>query len=322
MVDWYAYTPVDTVFCKGAEPMEMGADHSAGSIFPPPVETISGALRAEVLRQNDVSIRKYRDKECDQNILSSIGQCGCEAPFKVFGPLFRKNGRFLVSAPYSWFVEKGRLKKRNRVPVHKGFLMEHRLLSTDTDGVLWVRGQSSELASLGGLWIDKDSLASDVDEIDVWGAEDLFDFEQRTGIGLDFTKKENCRSTSFRTVRKGLIYTFSHARLKPDVELVFGVNAQLPLEKEGCLSLGGERRFGRYHLLSSPPQFKDSGNGYFQTLSLIPYSDNLASNIVASGKSVRIGGWDMHRGFHKPMRNYMPAGTVFNEKIDINLVAI
>lgn len=322
MTSWYSYTPADTVFCKGAEPMEMGMDHTANSIFPPPVETISGALRAEVLRQNSVSIKGYKNKECDKGIISSIGECGSPAPFRVFGPLFRKDGRFLVPAPYSWFAEKDLLKKRGTVPVYKGSLMDHSLVSTDLDSVLWVKGEGSELSSLGGFWVDKDSLSSGAEKMDVWMPEDLFDFEERTGIGLDFSSENNCRSTSYRTVRTGHLYTFYHSRLKPDVELVFGVDTELPLQNEGCLNLGGEKRFGRYCLLSPAPQFKDSGDGYFQTLSLIPYSEESASKLVATGKPVRLGGWDMNRGFHKPMRNYMPAGTVFTEKIDINLVAI
>lgn len=322
MVNWYTYTPADTVFCKGAEPMEMGSDHTANSIFPPPTETISGALRTEVLRQNNVPVTKYKRGKCDSKIISNIGECGSKAPFDVYGPIFRKQDRFLVPAPYSWFAEKDLLEADDPVPVYKGYLMEHRLLSTDVNNVLWVQSQTPGICSLGGMWIDIDSLAAENQKVKVWKPEDLFGFEERTGIALDFARSERSRSICYRTVREGHLYTFSHVRLKPDVQLVFGVDTDLLLASEGCLDLGGERRFGRYSVLPAPPAFKESGNGYYQTLSPVPYSRRLAANLVATGKPIRLGGWDMNRGFHKPMRNYMPAGTVFNDKVDTNLLAI
>jgi len=322
MVNWYAYTPADTVFCKGAEPMEMGSDHTANSIFPPPAETISGALRTEVLRQNNVSVKEYKKGKCDPKIISNIGKCGSKAPFEVYGPIFRKQERFLVPAPYSWFAEKDLLEAEDQVPVYKGYLMEHRLLSTDVDKVLWVQSKTPGLCSLGGMWIDIDSLTAESKKVKVWKPEDLFGFEERTGIALDFAASENSRSLSYRTVREGHLYTFSHARLKSDVHLVFGVNTELHLAPEGCLALGGERRFGRYSILPDPPEFKGSGSGYYQTLAPVLYSSLMAEHLVATGKPTRLGGWDMNRGFHKPMRNYMPAGTVFNDKVNTNLVAI
>jgi len=322
MVNWYAYTPSDTLFCKGAEPMEMGSDHTANSIFPPPPETISGALRTEVLRQNNVSVKAYKEGKCDPKLISNIGEYGSKAPFDVYGPIFLKQERFLVPAPYSWFAEKNLLESEDQVPVYKGYLMEHRRLSTDVDKILWVQSESSELRSLGGMWIDIDSLAAESVEINVWKPEDLYGFEERTGIALDFTSSKGSLGVRYRTVREGHLYTFSHARLKPDVQLVFGVNTELLLASEGCLALGGERRFGRYRILPSPPVFKESGSGYYQTLSLVHYSNRMDAHLVATGKPIRLGGWDMKKGFHKPMRNYMPAGTVFNDKVYTNLVAI
>ena len=45
MYNWYSFEPSDTVFFRGSEPMEKGHDHTANSIFPPPIHTIAGAIR-------------------------------------------------------------------------------------------------------------------------------------------------------------------------------------------------------------------------------------------------------------------------------------
>ena len=45
MMNWYDFTPQDTLFFRGAEPAVMGESHAASMIFPPPAHTIAGAMR-------------------------------------------------------------------------------------------------------------------------------------------------------------------------------------------------------------------------------------------------------------------------------------
>jgi len=105
-MDWYTFNPVDTLFFKGAEPMNLGENHTASANFPPPVQTITGALRTAVLMQNGISIEDYYKNNIDGDILTLIGPADKEAAFCVVGPLFQENNITFVPAPYSWFIEK------------------------------------------------------------------------------------------------------------------------------------------------------------------------------------------------------------------------
>ena len=43
---------------------------------------------------------------------------------------------------------------------------------------------------------------------------------------------------------------------------------------------------------------------------------------ISSGKLIVTSGWDFAKGFHKPTTNWIPAGAVFNKKINNSCVAI
>ena len=45
--------------------------------------------------------------------------------------------------------------------------------------------------------------------------------------------------------------------------------------------------------------------------------ENLES-VISSGKLIVTSGWDLAKGFHKPTTNWIPAGAVFNKKINKN----
>jgi CRISPR-associated protein Cmr3 len=58
------------------------------------------------------------------------------------------------------------------------------------------------------------------------------------------------------------------------------------------------------------------------SLSIIEGTDEANHAVVATGKIQYLGGWDLHKGFHKPMRGFFPAGTVYNKKLNNNFVAM
>lgn len=315
---WYRYIPADTIFCKGAEPMEKGVDHAASSIFPPTVETIGGAVRAAYLREMGIPENEYRKGKTSAD--DAIGDPGGKAPFQVLGPFFEKAEQFFVPAPYSWFTDKSEFDT-GQMQVYRGGSLETSLVECDTPVLLWAKGLKNELQSLGGKWIKLEDLQSDEDFLWVQSADDFFDFEQRTGIGIDFSKKENGKSQGYRTVREGHLYSFTHARLKPDVRLIFGLSPKSPLQERGCLMLGGEKCFGVYEQIDY--SLPSSAPGQFHlSLSMLPCTAEAKSCLAATGKIVHFGGWDMVRGFHKPLQSYYPAGSVFQEKFFPNLIPI
>ena len=310
MMDWYKFTPVDTLFFKGAEPMNLGENHTTSQIFPPPAHTLCGALRTAVLVQNSVSIEAYAHGKAPGEIYETIGRAGDPAPFNLIGPLFMLGTDVYVPAPYLWFKEKD--SGSGKVKIIKGESLQSRLLKTDTLSFIWARGVKGEMVSIGGMWIRRDDLHSSQDFVEVKKCEDFFENEPRTGIALEKN----------RSVREGHLYSFNHARLKREVSLVFGADRNLPLQHKGVLKIGGEQRFGWYEEISEEHiRFQNEGNFYL-SLSILEGTDEANNAVVATGKVQYLGGWDLHAGFHKPMKGYFPAGTVCREKLNNNFIAI
>jgi CRISPR-associated protein Cmr3 len=59
-------------------------------------------------------------------------------------------------------------------------------------------------------------------------------------------------------------------------------------------------------------------------MSLCPVkiNKNIEDKLISTGKILYTGGWDLKKGFHKPMSPFYPAGTVFSENINNTLIKI
>jgi CRISPR-associated protein Cmr3 len=315
-MDWYKFTPVDTLFFRGAEPMNLGENHTVSHVFPPPAHTLAGALRTAVLIQNGVSFKSYGIGNVPAEIIAAIGRAGQLAPFNLIGPLFMLGKNVYVPAPYSWFMGKdsNKRKKNEKIKVVKGKLLKSRLLKSEAPELIWAKGDESEMVSLGGMWIKKQDIYSAEMMVEVKPSVEFFENEPRTGIALEKNRR----------VREGHLYSFNHARLKRNVSLIFGTDSKLPLEDKGVLKIGAEQRFGWYEKLdnnNTDMRFSDDGNLYL-SLSNLEGTEEANAWVVATGKILYFGGWDLHTGFHKPMKGYFPAGTVFNKKINNNCITI
>lgn len=309
-MNWYKFTPVDTLFFRGAEPMNLGENHTVSHVFPPPAHTLSGALRTVVLIQKGVSFGAYGNGKAPAEIYEIIGQAGKPAPFNLIGPLFMLENDVYVPAPYSWFMEKDSVSGKTEVV--KGKSLKSHLLKSEAVEFIWAKGKKGELVSLGGMWIKKENLHSADTAIEVKKSTDYFENEPRTGIALEKNRR----------VREGHLYSFNHTRLKKDVCLIFGTDGNLPIDDQGVLKIGAEQRFGWYEKLSQDNMgFSDEGNLYL-SLSILEGTDEANMSVIATGKILYFGGWDLHTGFHKPMKGFFPAGTVCNKKINNNFIAI
>lgn len=307
---WYAFYPAGTLLFKGAEPMDMGADHNASLIFPPPAQTIVGALRTAVLVQNGISFRDYYENKAAPEIIAAIGEATDPEPFRVVGPLFRLGEELYVPAPFSWFVDKSE-KKEGMTMVFRAQPVRSRLIAGDDKHQFFIKGGRGEMASIGGMWIRLSDLFSGSQELEIFDGDHFYETEPRTGIALN----QN------RSVREGHLYTFTHVRLKPDVSLAFGTEGDLPLSENGFIKLGAEGRFGRYEKISDPI-FPEDRSGPYLSPSLVKGSEKANQAVIATGKIRYIGGWDLKIGFHKPMHGFFPAGSVFSENIHSNFIQI
>jgi len=317
MISWYVLDVVDTLLFKGAEPVARGENHFASSIFPPPVATISGAVRTLYLKQNGIRINDYIENRIDDKIVMDIGRAGEKPPFDILGPLFLKNGEIFAPAPYNWFEEVGgefdRFSVRYKTKIIKSVLAESGLFKAKKK-IYWVKRGKYDLKTLGGKWIRYRDLIRlhDLDDVEVFSPNYFFLEESRTGISLDLN----------RNVREGHLYSFNHVRLTKNTKLLFGVTKEISIHDKGVLKLGAEQRFVKYERTDNIEiEFGESGSEF---LALAPQEcrEELMNLIIATGKIKYIGGWDLKKGFHKPVVGYYPAGTVFSKKASSNLIKI
>lgn len=149
--------------------------------------------------------------------------------------------------------------------------------------------------------------------------------EARTGLGLE---------TGQRYAENGQLYTFGFIRLAPGVSLGFEAKGT-DLKAGGRVRLGGE---GRTAALEAGPAFPElgaslpagngcvtvsfatpalsEGGGYppgFRTGAVHALMGERRLRLVAAAVRgfVTVGGWDVAKGFPKPLRRALPAGSVF-----------
>lgn len=309
-MNWYSFEPADTLFFRGAEPMNIGENHTATANFPPPARTLEGALRTTILKQNKIPIDQYYDNRIDGELLDIIGPADKQADFSIIGPLFRLNDTLFVPAPYSWFFDKDDGKKE-KVTIYKSHLINSRLIKTALKNLFWAKGKKGELETLGGKWVSISDLFAQSNSVIKKEINAFYAVEQRTGIALD----------SNRSVRAHHLYSFSHARLNKNVNLIFGVDKDLPISDNGVLNLGAEQRFGLYTKISGI-NFNKGRSGFFMSVSQTAGTEQANEAVVATGKIQYLGGWDMKKGFHKPMTGFFPPGSIFTKKLNDNFIEI
>ena len=309
---WYEFKPSDTLFFRGAEPMEGGMDYETTLIFLPSVSVISGAIRTSVLAQKSISISEYRN---EHSISGQIGEYGKDAPFDVTGPFIKYRSDYFVPAPYTWFTADSKNSRKIRMvrPVPLESDVKNRLgLKSSPKLISWVK-HDNEVKSIGGNWISLNGLVSKNKKFEngksifMSGNTDtsLFSVEKRTGISIDHQRK----------VEESKLYNARHIRLKSDVSLLWGIDRDCGLSASGILVLGGEQRFGRYKELDQAPVFPDSGSEYL-ALSPVAVSEESKNKLIAAGQISYRGGWNLAKQFHKDMTGFYPAGSVFNENIN------
>lgn len=311
-MEWYKFLPVDTLYFRGAEPMNLGENHTASHIFPPPSHTLTGALRSAVLVQNAISFNDYRNGRVPEEITDAIGKAGESAPFQLIGPLFMENTEIFIPAPYSWLTGKKRIGEK--CSVVQAQPIKSRLVKSGHSELMWAASKETELEPIGGMWIRLADFYSGSSSFAARSSESFYENEPRTGIALE----------PGRRVREGRLYTFNHARLKKNIFLLFGTDKPLPLDKDGSLKIGAEQRFGWYEKINDllPDSYFSEPAEHYLSLSVMEGSEETNASVIATGRILYFGGWDMKKGFHKPMNGYFPAGTVFNKKIGHNLLAI
>ncbi len=330
---WIAIDPIDTLFFRGAESMEAGENHEVDTMFPPMPTTIAGAIRTAIMSQQEITPASFlADPAKWQDKYPFLGTPD-EAGFTLTGPLFLvADNILLLPVPAHWYAANlpvGTIEERGAYEVQAAAVMSTPPLGLcgSVADPFWLNNPAGEdMQPLSGYWATLDAFSAMRNgkgslvfhhkpgeikngEAAVLAGNALFDREERVGIAL----------TPERTVKEGHLYSAVHIRLRSGVQLVVGINSahQVPIVAEGILQLGGEQRVCRYRMQPEIKLPKQQTGGMLLALSPLEIAKlppEIASSPRASGKLMRIGGWDMARNFHKPMSAWLPAGTVISVK--------
>jgi CRISPR-associated protein Cmr3 len=207
---------------------------------------------------------------------------------KITAILLKKDGKVYYPAPYSWFCD-----DNGKIYEAKNNRFEDDILTSVGGELPWL--EKDDLKNVGGKWVS----SYDIENAKLLPAFEFYESENRTGIALDYSRY---------TAKDGQLYSANHIRLKGEVSIIAGIDANL--DDNGVLQLGGEKRLAKYKKFDFSIDATDN-------ISLIPIlaTDENLKDVFATGKIIYISGWDLATKYHKSSQGYFPAGTVFNKPI-------
>ncbi|MCL6622789.1 MAG: hypothetical protein K6T55_11910 [Syntrophobacterales bacterium] len=338
---WLRLDPLDTLFFRGSEPMLAGESHEVASRFPPLPSTLVGALVTAILAQRDLlkdwvsgNIQEIHN---DYPLLGKPPETieeSYQPGFQVAGPILlatlqNTQQECFFPAPAHWFAANG--KGGSCIDVQRADLPDEMFAALPLKGTVprpvWVKKPlASDLKSVIGRWANRAAF-----EVMKKGQGKLKQYEclskVPSGVPLlmeqrVFTQPEKRMGIALeahRRPRRGHLYLAAHQRLAPGVQLLLGLSEELApayLDNSGLLQLGGENRLVHYEVLTQAPPLPQGNGPWHLALTAVPLTSlkkfGLDGRPRVSGSLLRVAGWDVKHGFHKPVTAYLPAGTVIH----------
>lgn len=347
----WRFEPLDTLFFRDGQPFEVGESVTAASRFPPSGFTLQGAVRTAVLQYLGVDLNRfaravaYGTDDPQLVALVSLFLRTDADGIHLTGPFPMVGEQLLFPAPLDLFRAEGQygLLRPGR-PVATDLGPRVALPATDKKGLKVMEGRWVTADQMEGLLAGRtdhlpDTLWRACSEDGDQAGRSLADREQRIGIA---------RSNLSRTALDAMFTTTSHVRLRPGGAIgaiVEGIPPEYLPAGPVAQHLGGEGRLAALSLVAPPPLpaapiLKPVGGSFrFRLILATParFADGgwlppgFAPNHSAErtcwegevaglrfticsaciGKQVRLGGWDLARNQPRPLRSYLPSGSVY-----------
>jgi CRISPR-associated protein Cmr3 len=305
------FEPLDSLFFREAKPFNAGEGGFLDSQFPPPAQTLSGAIRGAM---GDAIGIDWRDKAKVKHL---VGESGDDpSPLSFTGPYVFKAQQRLFPVPLCLLHKTTETKWQYLRPSETEFETDagKRRLPQPKGNLEGAKQVESGWLELGQM---QEVLNGKLPSSYI-AAEKVFVREARAGIG---------RNNVASVVNDAQLYFTRHLRLKEDISLgmaLSGANAP-----DGVtVRLGGEGRLAKLTLSALPaglaaPTFSIQPQGLI--LYLLTHGDfngqtepvwsdihpNLRCISACIGKAVREGGWDYATGKPKPLKSLVPAGSCY-----------
>ena len=326
---WLFIEPSDVWLFRDGRPFDAGSDHRAASVFPPHPTTIQGALRRQVLALYGVDVDQYRNRQdVPEDVARQIGwpptrdEPGTLGTIQLRGPFVAKRQSVGIMPYFPCPVDVLKVEQviKLRLEPQPQFVANW---PGDEDELQPLVYDPIKPAEDIRAWLSAESLSKylagqPLDTRDLVAERDLFEREGRFGVGLD---------DSIKRPSEGLLYQIEYVRPAQDVGLLVQASGlrEDKWDKHGLFNLGGEMRAAHYELLDAGPAWprSDSAGDTFKVCLTTPaFFDEgwrstqwkkwgLTLRAAAVSRPQAIGGWDVALNRQKPMRRYVPAGSVY-----------
>jgi len=311
-----AIRPIDVWLFRDGKPFTAGEDHTAETLFPPSPFTLQGAIRAKVLADKGINLAEFA-KRCEPD------------PDVGYGDNF---GKLRLRGPLLMRCKSGKWERLIRMPADVVKVGDcYDLLRPNFDlpfatnlpnGLQLLWAQTVERVEDAKGWLPESEwqnyLQGKAPER-VLRDDELFAFEPRFGIAVDKNR---------RTAREGMLYQARFVRLKDEVALWAEVN--ILKSERGFLRFGGESKAAIYEPIDQLPDLESYWQieKRFKVVLVTPAwfsggwrpKDGDWSKILGTKaklvatlvqRHVKFGGFDVAKGVPKPMRAFVPAGSVY-----------
>ena len=336
------FTPHDTWFFRESRPHDAVGASELASLFPPPIRTLTGALRTHIGSCLNIDWKTLRcDLPSPFDVKQEIGDSEQLGHLHLQGPFIHYKEERLYPAP-SYLLKKEEQLQRL-------FIGDPVLCDLGTIRLPKMPANCAGYKSLENSWLTakglRACLAGELPMLDdIVTGEQLLTYESRLGIA---------RNNVLRTVEKGMLYQTRHCRVHDEVSVELLANGLHPDVKEPLMRspqtpirLGGEGRIAGLKPRSESQEFPftQAKNSDCFTLHFITAADfdgdmfpqhfeKIEQNSISCwkgcineitfyiegatiGKAHREGGWDMLKHQPRPVKSFMPAGTVWFCRVD------
>jgi len=311
------FEALDSLFFREAKPFNAGEGGFLDSQFPPPAQTLSGAIRTAIGETQGI---KWHDTEAVKNLL---GTANDPTPLSFTGPYLFKDGKRLYPVPLNLLYNEKNKQWTCLSPSKTTFKtdMGDRVLPELEEELF------DGAKPIASGWLNTGNMQRVVNGKLPTGfipEKDIFIREARTGIGRDNQKS---------VVKNEQLYFTRHIRLKEGITLAMGLSGADKLPKEGLLRLGGEGRLARLsvdEICQAPPlRPTEYSNAKGLILTLLTHGDfggevtpdwrnfhpGLELITACIGKTIREGGWDYAKRQPKALKSLVPAGSCYFMKV-------
>lgn len=337
---WLFIEADDVWMFRDSKPFNAQQNFVARSQFPPNPQTIQGVIRTAYLESQGVDWQRYKDGHERSELYETVGHSGIkdahsgmkdEPPtmgqLRLTGPLLAR--RVELDGGKQWDIEPLIGAPQDLLYMRE----EARFATLQLDRSDWfvtggvsdhwmpLKRQAGEGFKEANGWLTGNQFTAYLENQDIDGSlidqEDVFEYEDRIGLGLHYRRK---------AAQDGLLYRARFVRPCDHVGLLVHLNQTL-FADSGFLRIGGESRSGRYQVLDNFtfPQPPVAGNIKVVMLTPAYFADGwqpiqgdwspwvgegtLVSAVI--GKPVAISGWDVANNRSKPLRHFVPAGSVY-----------